>query len=77
MLHDILLVLPEEIISLSALALMMIAAWAGDRAAPALTWLAVLTLGAALVLLPASPTPAGPRSAACSSPTPSPRSARS
>jgi NADH-quinone oxidoreductase subunit N len=52
MLNDLLLILPEEIISVGALLLLMIAAWAGDRAAPALTWLAVLTLAAATVLLP-------------------------
>ena len=49
---DFLLVLPEEIISVSALILMLAAAWAGDRSGPVLTWLAVLTLGAAAAVMP-------------------------
>ena len=52
MAHDFILILPEEIVSLAALALMMAAAWAGDRSAPLLTWLAVLSLAAAAVFLP-------------------------
>ncbi len=52
MMNDFLLILPEEIISLGALALMMAAAWAGDRSAPLLTWLAVLILAAASIFLP-------------------------
>jgi len=52
MAHDFLLILPEEIISIGALVLMMAAAWAGDRSAPILTWLAVLTLVAAAFFLP-------------------------
>jgi NADH-quinone oxidoreductase subunit N len=52
MLHDFLLVLPEEILSVGAMLLMLAAAWAGDRAAPALTWLGVLLLGLAAVFTP-------------------------
>ncbi|HYN45073.1 MAG TPA: NADH-quinone oxidoreductase subunit NuoN [Allosphingosinicella sp.] len=52
MLHDLLLVLPEEILSVGAMLLMLAAAWAGDRAAPALTWLGVLLLGLAAAFLP-------------------------
>jgi NADH-quinone oxidoreductase subunit N len=52
MAHDFLLIVPEEIISIGALLLMLAAAWAGDRAAPVLTWLAVLVLAAAAVFLP-------------------------
>jgi NADH-quinone oxidoreductase subunit N len=52
MLHDILLVLPEEILSVAALLLMLAAAWAGDRSGPLLTWLAVLALAIAAAFLP-------------------------
>jgi NADH-quinone oxidoreductase subunit N len=52
MLHDFLLVLPEEILCVGGLLLMLGAAWGGDKAAPALTWLAVLILGAAAVFVP-------------------------
>ena len=40
MYNDLLLILPEEVISLGALVLMLVAAWAGDRSGKALTWLA-------------------------------------
>jgi NADH-quinone oxidoreductase subunit N len=52
MLHDFLLILPEEILSVGALLLMLGAAWGGDKAAPLLTWLAVLILGVAAVFVP-------------------------
>jgi NADH-quinone oxidoreductase subunit N len=52
MLHDLLLVLPEEILSVAALLLMLAAAWAGDRSGPLLTWLAVLALAVAAAFLP-------------------------
>ncbi len=52
MLRDFLLVLPEEVLSIGALVLMLAAAWAGDRSAKALTWLAILLLAVAAVLLP-------------------------
>jgi NADH-quinone oxidoreductase subunit N len=52
MLQDFILVLPEEILSVGALVLMLAAAWAGDRAAPLLTWLGVLTLAIAGAFLP-------------------------
>jgi len=52
MLQDFLLVLPEEILSVAALLLMLAAAWAGDRSAPLLTWLAVLSLAVAAFFLP-------------------------
>jgi NADH-quinone oxidoreductase subunit N len=52
MLQDFLLVLPEEIVSVGALILMLAAAWAGDRSAPLLTWLAVLTLAVAAAFIP-------------------------
>ena len=52
MLQDFLLILPEEILSVGALALMLVAAWAGDRSGPLLTWLAVLLLGVAAAFLP-------------------------
>jgi NADH-quinone oxidoreductase subunit N len=52
MLNDFLLILPEEIIGVVAMLLMLVAAWAGDRSAPLLTWLAVATLGAAAAFTP-------------------------
>jgi NADH-quinone oxidoreductase subunit N len=52
MLHDFLLILPEEILSVGALTLMLVAAWAGDRSGRVLTWLAVLLLAAAAAFLP-------------------------
>jgi NADH-quinone oxidoreductase subunit N len=52
MANDFLLILPEVIICVAALALMLGAAWAGDRAAPVLTWLAVIALGVAAFFLP-------------------------
>jgi NADH-quinone oxidoreductase subunit N len=52
MLRDFLLILPEEILSVGALVLMLGAAWGGDKAAPVLTWLALLILGAAAVFVP-------------------------
>jgi NADH-quinone oxidoreductase subunit N len=59
MANDFLLVLPELILTGAGLVLMIAAAWAGDRAAPALTWLAILALAAAAVFLPALATPGG------------------
>jgi NADH-quinone oxidoreductase subunit N len=52
MLQDFILVLPEEILSVGALLLMLAAAWGGDKAAPALTWLGVLILGLAAAFVP-------------------------
>jgi len=52
MLNNFILVLPEEILGLGALALMMAAAWGGDKAAPVLTWLAILVLVAASAFMP-------------------------
>ena len=59
MLNDFLLILPEEIVSAVAMLLMLVAAWAGDRSGPALTWLAVLTLGVAAAFLPGLLGPGG------------------
>ena len=55
MLQDFILVLPEEVLSTGALLLMLVAAWAGDRSAPLLTWLAILLLALAAALLPVRP----------------------
>jgi NADH-quinone oxidoreductase subunit N len=52
MLHDFLLILPEEILCVGALALMLVAAWGGDRTGPALTWVSVLLLAVAAAFLP-------------------------
>ena len=59
MANDFLLVLPEVILTVSGLILMLVAAWAGDRAATALTWLAILTLAAAAAFLPGLAGPGG------------------
>jgi NADH-quinone oxidoreductase subunit N len=53
MLQDFILVLPEEVLSTGGLLLMLVAAWAGDRSAPLLTWLSILLLALAAFLLPA------------------------
>ncbi|HYI64663.1 MAG TPA: NADH-quinone oxidoreductase subunit NuoN [Allosphingosinicella sp.] len=52
MLHDLRLVLPEEILSVGAMLMMLVAAWAGDRSARVLTWLGVILLAVAAVFLP-------------------------
>jgi NADH-quinone oxidoreductase subunit N len=52
MLQDFVLVLPEEVLSTGALLLMLVAAWTGDRSAKLLTWLSILLLAVAAVLLP-------------------------
>jgi NADH-quinone oxidoreductase subunit N len=52
MLDSLHLTLPELILSAAALALMMVAAWAGDRSARLLTWLAVAALAGAALAIP-------------------------
>jgi NADH-quinone oxidoreductase subunit N len=52
MTHSLLLTLPEIILTIAALALMMAAAYAGDRSARLLTWLAIASLGLAAVMTP-------------------------
>jgi len=52
MANDFILLLPEEILSVGALVLMMAAAWAGDRAAPLLTWLGVAIIALAAMFVP-------------------------
>ncbi|MDB5698307.1 MAG: NADH-quinone oxidoreductase subunit NuoN, partial [Alphaproteobacteria bacterium] len=49
---SLILTLPEIILSIAALALMMVAAYAGDRAAKLSTWLAVLAFLAAALVTP-------------------------
>ena len=51
-LHDFILVLPEEILSVGGLLLMLVAAWGGDKAGRAITWLAVLLLVIAAAFVP-------------------------
>ncbi|HEY0149105.1 MAG TPA: NADH-quinone oxidoreductase subunit NuoN [Allosphingosinicella sp.] len=46
------LTLPEIILTLGALALMLMAAWMGDRSARLLTWLAIATFAVAAVFVP-------------------------
>jgi NADH-quinone oxidoreductase subunit N len=52
LLHDFILILPEEILSVGGLVLMLIAAWGGDKAGPLLTWLGVLLLAVAAFFVP-------------------------
>jgi NADH-quinone oxidoreductase subunit N len=50
--QDFIRILPEEILSVGALVLMLIAAWGGDKAGPVMTWLGVLLLGVAAAFVP-------------------------
>jgi NADH-quinone oxidoreductase subunit N len=50
--QDFLLVLPEEILSVGGLLLMLAAAWGGDKAGPAITWLGVALLAVAGAFVP-------------------------
>ena len=59
MANDFLLVLPEIVLTVSGLLLMLVAAWVGDRAAPAITWLAVLALVIASAVMPGLAGPGG------------------
>ena len=52
MYESFILILPEEILCIGALVLMLVAAWGGDRAARAITWLGVLLLVAAGAIVP-------------------------
>ena len=57
--HDLALTLPEIILSVAALALLMVAAYAGDKAARLSTWLAVAALFVAALVLPGVTAPGG------------------
>jgi NADH-quinone oxidoreductase subunit N len=59
MTNSLLLTLPEIILTLAALALMMAAAWMGDKSARLLTWLAVAALGGAAFAVPGVVGPGG------------------
>lgn len=50
--RSLLLTLPEVILSVAALALLMVAAFAGDRSARIATWLAVLSFAVAALFVP-------------------------
>src|ERR1044072_6255745 len=50
--NSLLLTLPEVILSIAALALMMVAAYAGDRSARVVTWLAVISFALATLFVP-------------------------
>jgi NADH-quinone oxidoreductase subunit N len=50
--QSLVLTLPEIVLTISALALMMAAAWMGDRSARLLTWLAIAALGVAALFVP-------------------------
>jgi NADH-quinone oxidoreductase subunit N len=49
---SLLLTLPEIILTVGALVLMMTAAYAGDKSARLITWLAIATLGIAAIMVP-------------------------
>jgi NADH-quinone oxidoreductase subunit N len=53
------LILPEEILSVSAILLMLVAAWTGDKGSRAITWLALLALAGAAAFVPAVWSPGG------------------
>ena len=57
--NSLALTLPEILLSLSSLALLMVAAFFGDRVSKAITWLAVATLAGAAVLVPGILGPTG------------------
>ena len=59
MLESLAFTLPEVVLTLGALVLMMAAAWAGDRSARLLTWLAVATFVGAAFAVPGISTPGG------------------
>jgi len=48
--HSLRLIAAEELLSLAGLALLLVAAWGGDKASRAITWLAVAALAGAAVL---------------------------
>src|SRR5688572_9351644 len=50
--NDFKLILPEEILGVRAILLMLAAAWGGDNAARAITWVGVLLLAAAAACVP-------------------------
>ncbi|MBV9901103.1 MAG: NADH-quinone oxidoreductase subunit NuoN [Alphaproteobacteria bacterium] len=52
MLDSLHLTLPEIILSTAALALLLVAAWGGDRSARLVTWLAIAALAAAAIAIP-------------------------
>ena len=52
MLHDLALVAPELLLTVAAIALLMVCAWGGDRSAGLVTWLAVASLAGAAVVTP-------------------------
>jgi NADH-quinone oxidoreductase subunit N len=53
------LILPEEILGVSAILLMLVAAWTGDKGSRAITWLALLALAGAAAFVPAVWSPGG------------------
>jgi NADH-quinone oxidoreductase subunit N len=52
MTDSLLLTLPEIILSIAAMALMLVAAWAGDKSARLLTWLAIAAFAGAALAVP-------------------------
>ncbi|HEU0134467.1 MAG TPA: NADH-quinone oxidoreductase subunit N, partial [Allosphingosinicella sp.] len=52
MTQSLLLTLPEIVLTLAGLALMMAAAWMGDRSARLLTWIAIAALVGACFAVP-------------------------
>jgi NADH-quinone oxidoreductase subunit N len=52
MMHDLLLVAPELFLTVVSILLLLVSAWAGDKAAPAITWASVAALIVAGFLTP-------------------------
>jgi NADH-quinone oxidoreductase subunit N len=52
MLHDLFLVLPELFLTVVSIALLLVAAWAGDKSAPLVTWIAAAALLLAMLHSP-------------------------
>ena len=57
--NSLVLTLPEIILTLSSLALLMLAAWAGDRSSWLASWIAVATLAVAAFFIPGIIAPTG------------------
>lgn len=49
--RSLLLIAPEQLLSISGLVLLLVAAWSGDRAARGINWLAVAVLAVAVIMV--------------------------
>ena len=59
MIESLTLTLPEIALTVGALALLMVAAWSGDRASRAINWAAIALFGVAILLVPGVFDPGG------------------